>query len=135
MPTQKRVDQLPAATGVTGTDFLILSSSSATKRTTVSQIGGYFQAAGVAGPTGPTGPASVVAGPTGPSVTGPAGAAGATGPSVTGPTGPAGAGEAYQSATAPASATAGATWLNTDDGRYHVRYDSLWVEVGGKHYT
>jgi len=121
MPTQKRVDQLPAATGVTGTDFLILSSSSATKRTTVSQIGSYFQAAGVAGPTGPTGPASVVAGP--------------TGPSVTGPTGPAGAGEAYQSATAPASATAGATWLNTDDGRYHVRYDSLWVEVGGKHYT
>lgn len=49
----------------------------------------------------------------------------------TGATGPSGAGEAYQGATAPASASAGATWLNTDDGRYHTRYDGLWIEVGG----
>ena len=65
MPQQTHVDQLPAVTGVTGADMLIMSSSSATKRVTVSQIGGYFQAAGVAGPTGSTGPESTVTGPTG----------------------------------------------------------------------
>lgn len=96
MPLQKRVSDLPAVTGVTGTDLLIMSSNSATKRVTVSQIAGYFQAAGVAGPTGP-------------------------GPG----------GEAYQAATAPAVAAAGATWLNTDTGRYFVRYDATWIEVGG----
>ena len=69
MPIQKRVSDLPAVTGVTGTDLLIMSSSSATKRVTVSQIGAYFQAAGVAGPTGAAGVGS----------TGPAGAAGVTG--------------------------------------------------------
>lgn len=55
MPLQKRVSELPAVTGVTGTDLLIMSSSAATKRVSVSQIGDYFQADGVAGPTGPTG--------------------------------------------------------------------------------
>lgn len=54
MPIQRRVADLPAVTGVTGTDLLIMSSSSATKRVSVSQIGSYFQTAGVAGPTGPT---------------------------------------------------------------------------------
>jgi hypothetical protein len=52
----------------------------------------------------------------------------------TGPTGPAGAGEAYQGATAPVEASAGATWLDTTSGQYFVRYDEVWVEVGGKHY-
>lgn len=49
---------------------------------------------------------------------------------VVGPTGPTGAAAAYQGATAPASATTGATWLDTSSGRYHVRFDNLWVEVG-----
>jgi hypothetical protein len=99
MPLQTRVSELPAVTGVTGTDLLIMSSSSATKRVSVSQIGAFFTAAGVAGPTGATG-----------------------------------ANEAYQSATAPSSAPAGATWLDTASGQYFVRYDELWIEVGGKHY-
>jgi hypothetical protein len=60
-----------------------------------------------------------VAGPTGPA-----------GDSIVGPTGPAGAGEAYQGATAPAEASAGATWLDTSSGKYFVRYDDLWIEVG-----
>lgn len=109
MPLQRRVSDLPAVTGVTGTDLLIMSSSSATKRVTVSQIASFFQAAGVAGPTGPGG------GPPG-------------------PTGPAGSGEAYQAATAPVSAAAGATWLDTATGQYFVRFAGVWVEVGGKHY-
>lgn len=109
MPLQRRVSDLPAVTGVTGTDLLIMSSSSATKRVTLAQIGGYFQAAGVAGPTGPGG------GPPG-------------------PTGPGGSGEAYQAATAPVSASAGATWLDTATGQYFVRFADVWVEVGGKHY-
>jgi len=49
---------------------------------------------------------------------------------VAGPTGPSGAGEAYQGPTAPASASVGATWFNSSDGRYFVRYEGLWVEVG-----
>lgn len=235
MPLQKRVSDLPAVTGVTGTDLLIMSSSSATKRVTVSQIGSFFQAAGVAGPTGPSG------GPTGPAgppagvqfiysstttasdptsgrfrfnngnllstafiylddeasvggdvqplvrtwddsssvfkgflsltdVTNPSRwtvfrvlsvteytgwfSVGVTnidssvpfftdGDSIafafsrtgdkgdTGSTGPSGSGEAYQTATAPVSAAAGATWLDTDTGRYFVRYDATWIEVGG----
>jgi hypothetical protein len=49
----------------------------------------------------------------------------------TGPTGPDGAGEAYQGATAPAEASAGATWFDTTTGKYFTRYDGLWVEIGG----
>lgn len=49
----------------------------------------------------------------------------------TGPAGPPGAGEAYQGVTAPAEASAGATWLDTATGKYFTRYDGLWVEVGG----
>jgi hypothetical protein len=50
---------------------------------------------------------------------------------ATGPTGPAGAGEAYSQANAPASASVGATWFDTDNGKYYTRYDGLWVEIGG----
>lgn len=39
----------------------------------------------------------------------------------------------YQGPTGPAGASAGSTWLNTTDGRYHVRYEGLWVEVGGQY--
>jgi len=49
----------------------------------------------------------------------------------TGPAGPPGAGEAYQGATAPAEASAGATWFDTTTGKYFTRYDGLWVEIGG----
>jgi len=59
---------------------------------------------------------------------------GGGGNGATGPTGPAGAGEAYQDVTAPAAASAGATWLDIDTGQYFVRYDGVWIEVGGKHY-
>jgi hypothetical protein len=51
-----------------------------------------------------------------------------------GATGPTGAGEAYVTGTAPATASEGATWFDTDDGKYYTRYSGLWVEVGGKHY-
>lgn len=30
--------------------------------------------------------------------------------------------------TAPASAAAGAVWLDTDTGKHFVRYDGLWVQ-------
>jgi hypothetical protein len=50
---------------------------------------------------------------------------------ATGPTGPAGAGEAYSQANAPASASVGATWFDTNNGKYYTRYDGLWVEIGG----
>jgi hypothetical protein len=48
----------------------------------------------------------------------------------TGPAGPEGAGEAFQGPTAPAEASPGATWFNSTDGRYFVRYEDVWVEVG-----
>ena len=85
MPLRKRVDQLPAATGVTGTDYLILSrptgAGSGTKAVTLTQLLAYVATSG--GATGPTGA----------SITGPAGEPGATGPageSIVGPTGPQG---------------------------------------------
>ena len=155
MPTQTRVSELPAITGVTGTDLLIVSSNSATKRVAISQIGTYFAAAGVAGPTGasstvtgpaggvgatgatstvtgPTGAASNVTGPTGASstVSGPTGEAGAAS-TVTGPTGAIGSGQVYATGpTAPASASNGEAWIDTDNGKYYVRYAGVWVEFG-----
>lgn len=59
MPLQKRVSELPAVPAVAATDLLIVSSSNATKRCTVQQIGAYFQANGVAGPPGPAGQGGV----------------------------------------------------------------------------
>jgi len=111
----KKISQLPLATGVTGADLLPLVQGGATKRVAVSTLA-------VAGSTGPTGAAGV------------AGSTGPAGASITGPTGPAGAGEVYQSDIAPAVAAVGATWLDTSTGQYFVRYAGLWVEVGGKHY-
>ena len=101
MPLFKRVDQLPAATGVTGSDFLILSRPSGptgtvgTRAVTLSQIlalatGGGGSVGGT-GPTGAPGAASTVTGPTGVAGSqGPAGAA-STVPGPTGPSGPPGA--------------------------------------------
>jgi len=57
MALQKRVSELPAVSTVAATDQLIVSSSNATKRCTVQQIGAYFQANGVAGPAGASGAA------------------------------------------------------------------------------
>jgi len=136
MPLQRRVSDLPAVTGVTGTDLLIMSSSSATKRVSVSQIGEFFTAAGVAGPTGATGADSFVTGPqgiqgpTGPEVTGPQGIQGATGPQVTGPTGATGGIEFTATPTAPLTEVQGSVWLDTNTGRYFVRYDDVFIEVG-----
>jgi collagen type VII alpha len=137
MPLQTRVSDLPAVTGVTGTDLLIMSSSSATKRVSVSQIGAYFQADGVAGPTGATGADSFVTGPqgatgaTGPGITGPTGVQGSTGPMATGPTGATG-GIAFAATgpTAPAGTVDGAVWLDTASGKYFVAYDQVFVEIG-----
>lgn len=71
---------------------------------------------GERGPTGVTGPQSTVTGPTGPvsNVTGPTGALAfaATGP------------------TAPNLTVAGSVWLDTDTGKYFVRYDGQFVEIG-----
>lgn len=100
----KKISQLPLATGVTGADLVPVVQGGVTKRAAVSSLGGI-------GATGPTGPA---------------GGAGAAGP-----TGPAGAGESYVQADAPASATEGATWFDTDNGKYYARYGSVWVEIGG----
>ena len=105
MPLRKRVDQLPAATGPTGTDYIILSrpsgANSGTKALTLSQLSDYVsENGGGVGPTGPTGPASTVPGPTGPA--GSDGAAGAQGEA--GPAGPAGA-PGNDGATGPAGAS------------------------------
>lgn len=145
MPTQTRVSELPAITGVTGTDLLIVSSNSATKRVSISQIGTYFTSAGVAGPTGAsstvtgpaggvgaTGAASQVTGPTGAAstVSGPTGDTGAAS-TVTGPTGAIGSGQVYATGpTAPVSANDGEAWIDTETGKYYVRYSGVWIEFG-----
>lgn len=74
---------------------------------------------------------------------GPTGSQGATGPSVTGPTGAAGSNGstgptglwafAATGPTAPTGSTmslAGAVWLNTQNGRYYVKYDTTFLEIG-----
>lgn len=99
----KKISQLTQATGVAGVDLIPIVQGGVTKRAAVSLIA-------AAGATGPTGAAGVSGG--------------------VGPTGPAGAGESYVQADAPASATAGATWFDTDNGKYYVRYDGVWVETG-----
>jgi len=66
------------------------------------------------GPTGATG------------VIGPTGSVGSTGP--TGGTG--GYAFAATGATAPALTTPGAIWLDTTTGRYFVRYESQFIEIG-----
>ena len=82
--------------------------------------------------TGPTGAASTVTGPTGAAsnVTGPTGAAS----TVTGPTGSVGATGALAFAatgpTAPSLTAAGSVWLDTASGKYFVRYDSQFIEIG-----
>lgn len=112
--SNKKISQLTAATTVTGPDVVPIVNGGATRKVTLSTLSGFFAAFG---PTGPTGPA---------------GGSGASG--ATGPTGPDGAGEFYQAATAPAVASAGATWFDIATGQYFTRYDGVWVEVGGKHY-
>jgi len=106
----RKISQLTAADTVTGPDVVAIVNGGATKRASLTTLAAFFGEA--TGPTGSIGP------------TGTSGSVGATGP-----TGADGAGEAYQGATAPADASAGATWLSTSDGRYFVRYDGVWVEV------
>lgn len=101
----KKISQLTAAVSVTGPDVLPIVNGGATKKVTLTTLSSYLAAVG---PTGPTGSG--------------------------GATGPTGSAEAYQGATAPVSAGAGATWLDTDTGRLFTRYAGVWVEIGGKHY-
>jgi hypothetical protein len=154
----RRISQLPLVTGVAGTDSVPLVASGTTKRATLNTLAGYFVNLGPTGPTGAvgvgvtgaagsvgaTGAAGVsIVGPTGPAggvgATGPSGAAGsvgATGPAgsaggvgATGPTGVRGPGEIYRQSTPPTAAD-GSAWLDTDTGRYFVRYAGVWVEIG-----
>ena len=67
MPLFKRVDQLPAATGVTGTDFIILSRPSGptgtvgTRAATLSQLLTFLSTnGGATGPSGATGSSGVI---------------------------------------------------------------------------
>ena len=110
----KKISQLPLATGVTGANLVPIVAGGVTQRATLQTLATFMQANG---PTGPTGSAGSVG------VTGPSGGAG-----------PTGAAEAYQGATAPAEASSGATWLDTTTGGYFTRFAGLWIEVGGKHY-
>jgi len=67
-------------------------------------------------------------GPTG--VTGSVGATGATGPQVTGPTGGIAFTVGPTAPTAPGLTVAGAVWLDQNTGRYFVRYQTQFIEVG-----
>jgi len=67
-------------------------------------------------------------GPTG--VTGSVGATGATGPQVTGPTGGIAFTVGPTAPTAPNLTVAGAVWLDQNTGRYFVRYQTQFIEVG-----
>jgi hypothetical protein len=67
-------------------------------------------------------------GPTG--VTGATGATGATGPDVTGPTGGIAFSVGPTAPTAPDLTVAGAVWLDESSGRYFVRYDTQFIEIG-----
>lgn len=64
---------------------------------------------------------------------GPTGSVGATGPGITGPTGSTG-GIAFSvgptAPTAPDLTVAGAVWLDESNGKYFVRYDSQFIEIG-----
>ena len=111
--SNRKISQLTAATTVTGPDVVPIVNGGATRKVTLATLSSFFAAFG---PTGPTG----AAGSLGMSGTG--GAVGATGPT--------GAGEAYQDATAPAVASAGATWFDTSSGRYFTRFAGVWVEIG-----
>jgi hypothetical protein len=75
---------------------------------------------GLPGPTGVAGPTGI--GPTGPTGIGPTGPTGVYAFSATGATAP----------TGGAMSSAGAVWLNTQNGRYYVRYDSSFIEIGAQ---
>lgn len=67
MPIQKRVSELPAATGITGADLLVMSSATATRRVSFNQIVGYLSGQGIGvGPTGPAGSGAAYSQPTAP---------------------------------------------------------------------
>lgn len=68
------------------------------------------------GPTGATGSIGP-SGPTGAAITGPTGSTGALAYAATGP-------------TAPDLTAAGAIWLDTSTGRYFVRYETQFIEIG-----
>jgi hypothetical protein len=68
-----------------------------------------------------------ITGPSGASIVGPTGAQGAAS-TVTGPTG-----EfpfAATGPTAPSVSLAGSVWLDDTTGKYFVRYDANWIEIG-----
>jgi len=141
--------------GVTGPQSMVTGPTGSTGATGPRVTG----PTGPSGPTGSTGPQSVVTGPTGSTgSTGPTGNIGATGPAggptgpvgatgptgavgitgatgagATGPTGPTGStgvAEYYATGTAPTPILNGAVWLDTDTGRYFLRYAGVWIEIG-----
>jgi len=126
MALNRKISELPAATGVNGQQIFPVVEGSTTRRASVEQLRQFFIAEGTAGPTGPTGADSFVTGPTGP-----IGETGATGP--TGSTGPTG-GVAFAADTAAPTSSdltvPGAVYLDTNTGRYFVRYLDQFIEIG-----
>jgi hypothetical protein len=114
------VSTTPGPTGATG--------SQGAASTVTGPTGAASTVAGPTGSTGSTGAASTVTGPQG--ATGSTGSTGATG-AASNVTGPAGQFPfAATGPTAPSLTLAGSVWLDDSTGKYFVRYDGNWIEIG-----
>lgn len=134
-PNQTLSFVIPAITGPTGASIVgPTGSTGATAPYTSLSVGtvttGITASVSITG-TAPNQTLSFVVpaitGPSGASIVGPTGAQGAAS-TVTGPTG------AFPFAatgpTAPSLTLAGSVWLDDTTGKYFVRYDSNWIEIG-----
>jgi hypothetical protein len=116
------------ATGVSASVTITGVAPSQTISFVIPSITGPTGSVGLTGPSGSTGSTGAAS-----TVTGPAGATGSTGAmgaasTVTGPTG--GYSFAATGPTAPSLTLAGSVWLDDSTGKYFVRYDSNWIEIG-----
>jgi hypothetical protein len=116
------------ATGVSASVTITGVAPSQTISFVIPQITGPTGSVGLTGPSGSTGSTGAAS-----TVTGPAGATGSTGAmgaasTVTGPTG--GYSFAATGPTAPSASLAGSVWLDDTTGKYFVRYDANWIEIG-----
>jgi hypothetical protein len=124
-PSQTISFVIPQITGPTGAAATGPTGSQGAASTVTGPTGAASTVTGPTGSTGSAGPASTVTGPQG--ATGSTGATGANS-NVTGPTGqfP----FAATGPTAPSLTLAGSVWLDDSTGKYFVRYDSNWIEIG-----